>query len=1239
MADNARFHNKLHRKNHHSIPTPGYPDSATDPIASTEEPFEGNMVVNATVSAQNLWINTDAFIGNNTTIMGNLCVYGTDSYFETFATVTSAMSVINHGFGPALTVKQTGPEPIARFLDGDATGSENALLIADTGQIVINANRPTLDRRVTISGSITASGNTEFQGGSATSSRSFAANDAAANNWDAAAFNTGHADGMRSFAVNYNTLAALSGTFAAGHTTKAIGDFSFSQGMGTVASGLGSHAEGLNTQSTGNNSHSEGITTTAVGSGAHTEGFNTRASGNFSHAEGMTTLASSSGSHSEGIGTVAAGRGSHAEGQNTIVTDPAVASHTEGFRTSAFGFFGHAEGQETAVFGAYNHTEGFGTSAFGINSHAEGYFSYTSGVGVHTEGYATSGLGLYGHAEGYFSTVSGTGAHAEGYGSVAFGPYSHAEGYLTDAFGLYSHTEGSETSAFGIGSRAVGRKSVAAGDYSFAAGEFTYALSAAHAEGNNTQATGPYSHAEGSSTVASGYNSHAEGLGTVASGENSHAEGSFCFARGKNAHAAGSLSEAIGDFSYAGGYFSKSEGLYSYTMGAGTSARGLASNATGYNGRATGIFGYSLGHQAYSDHDMSYCYGTSGFNGQQPVITTRANQYMVSAAGGVYIPGTVGIGTDSIDHALSVNGNASITGNLSVFGDFTYLDTVVSVTSALSVVNTGTGPALTVRQTGTQPIARFIDTDASGVDNMALFVENNGNIGMGTGIVPDKLNIRGNTNMFRLTAASNEFYTLTANRGLSAASTDVNPHLFRGVIGVNTDLPPVTSYALHIKGGNVRVDGVDYSWLPGFNGAAGGNDTDGQSLFDLRSANPSANYNLSIASSGLNHFMKFFGGRTGDQNPFIVVKTNNPLRFASFDNFYNNPNTFTEHMRIDTQNSRVGIGTQSPGARLTVNGSISSNNTSDALRILSAGTDLWSLGFGSGGGALTSDITTDLAVGALTALSILRNGATLQHCMERLLTQVSFPTVSPFASGSMTALINSVTISNGGQVEVGEQTASFTAALNPGSWIGNLVSGVWNPSTFQINAAGAANNYLFFGAVDNLTNTLLTTAANINDGTNSYAINIGFNAGAQPINSKSVLQPAFGPGRAPGTMTITGRRKLFYSNDTSASAPADSSAVRGLTGVIGSGSTWPANGTTFNIPIYAGTKRIVITYPTTFGVISEVRNGLGFNVTTDFTQTTVSVNGANSLFPTNYYVYTYIAGGTFASDETYSVIV
>jgi len=49
----SRFHNKWHRHNHHtnSANDPRYPDSAHDPIASPDAPFQGDFVVQATVSA------------------------------------------------------------------------------------------------------------------------------------------------------------------------------------------------------------------------------------------------------------------------------------------------------------------------------------------------------------------------------------------------------------------------------------------------------------------------------------------------------------------------------------------------------------------------------------------------------------------------------------------------------------------------------------------------------------------------------------------------------------------------------------------------------------------------------------------------------------------------------------------------------------------------------------------------------------------------------------------------------------------------------------------------------------------------------------------------------------------------------------------------------------------------------------------------------------------------------------
>ena len=65
-----------------------------------------------------------------------------------------------------------------------------------------------------------------------------------------------------------------------------------------------------------------------------------------------------------------------------------------------------------------------------------------------------------------------------------------------------------------------------------------------------------------------------------------------------------------------------------------------------------------------------------------------------------------------INSGFDAKGDSTVYGNLSVIGDFTYIDSTVSVTSALSVINTGLGPAMYVEQAGTdETIAQFKDTE------------------------------------------------------------------------------------------------------------------------------------------------------------------------------------------------------------------------------------------------------------------------------------------------------------------------------------------------------------------------------------------------------------------------------------------------------------------------------------------------------------------------------------------------
>jgi len=86
-----------------------------------------------------------------------------------------------------------------------------------------------------------------------------------------------------------------------------------------------------------------------------------------------------------------------------------------------------------------------------------------------------------------------------------------------------------------------------------------------------------------------------------------------------------------------------------------------------------------------------------------------------------------------------VTGDATVQGDLTVTGDFTCLETTVSTTSALSVTNTGTGPALFVKQGGSQPIAHFIDSNGDDI----IFADN-GALGIGIASPTEKLDVVGN---------------------------------------------------------------------------------------------------------------------------------------------------------------------------------------------------------------------------------------------------------------------------------------------------------------------------------------------------------------------------------------------------------------------------------------------------------------------------------------------------------------
>ena len=571
-----RFHNKFHRHNHHTNPTDGplYPDSGYDPIASQESPFQGEFysvdqittannlsalgnlyaqdgkfygdvdvdnrldVVGQTVLGDSVWVSGNLLVGSdsefqanvqinqNLTVVGNITAYGDFSYLETIVSLTSALSVVNVGTGPALTVSQAGAQPVAKFLDAEG----GTVIISDLGYVGINTENPT--ERLTV----------------------------------------------------YGNISGAQEKVALGVNTTASGVYSLAQNYGTTASGTASHAEGTNTEASGEASHAEGQYSEAKGTASHAAGLYATAAQNYTYAwsdGNLSTATTNVSTTRTGQYMVSASGGVFIPGNVGIGTDNNTNALTVNGVLSANGnvigtgnlyLSGNLSNQGTAYFNNNTSINGVLSANGNLVSTGNAYLSgnlSNQGTAYFNNNTSINGVISGNNLRTSFNQGSATGNYsfAEGFGR-AFGEYSHAEGYQTTASGVRSHAEGYDTTASGTASHAEGY-------------ETTASEGSSHAEGYATTASGFYSHAEGQLTTASGVASHAEGYQTTASGDASHAEGIETQALGLGSHAQGVSSIAAGDYSHAAGSNTYALGSRSYTTGANTSALKVTSYAHG----------------------------------------------------------------------------------------------------------------------------------------------------------------------------------------------------------------------------------------------------------------------------------------------------------------------------------------------------------------------------------------------------------------------------------------------------------------------------------------------------------------------------------------------------------------------------------------------------------------------------------------------------------------------------------
>ena len=309
---------------------------------------------------------------------------------------------------------------------------------------------------------------------------------------------------------------------------------------------------------------------------------------------------------------------------------------------------------------------------------------------------------------------------------------------------------------------------------------------------SSNKASGSYSHAEGQGTSASGNTSHAEGIGSIASGGISHAEGYFSSARGDGSHAEGGSTLASGN--------------YSHAQGVNSIASGYASHAEGQNSTARGTTSHAGGSYAEAAHNRTWIWKGSTDTGT--LSTTRTDQFLVSAAGGIFFPGNVGIGTDNNTNALTVAGSISGSGGVDV----------VSVSArSLDLVHL---PA----SDGIDPVLRIGEYDTATAGNAGF------------------------SGMFMSYNETTNTFGISAQFAPAAGIPAININR-RGMVGIGTDTPTENlTVAANISAANIVY-------------ALGGNSNQWNTAYTNLVSN-SANYLSGASVSYVNaNFLPLSGGR------------------------------------------------------------------------------------------------------------------------------------------------------------------------------------------------------------------------------------------------------------------------------------------------------------------------------------------------------------------------------------------
>ena len=173
-------------------------------------------------------------------------------------------------------------------------------------------------------------------------------------------------------------------------------------------------------------------------------------------------------------------------------------------------------------------------------------------------------------------------------------------------------------------------------------------------------------------------------------------------------------------------------------------------------------------------------------NGLSTMTLSKSNLSMMKSS---LTTSNIGIGTDTppSGYSLYVSGDTRIEGNVTVNGTMTQMNTDVQVTDQFTVSNAGTGPALVVIQTGTQPIAEFRDDD-----KIVMKIYDSGFVSIGSNPAATKLDVEGSATIrgtiYTSNVSTSNVQTSSLTTNLFSALTTVTSNLRTSNVIVNNQV-------------------------------------------------------------------------------------------------------------------------------------------------------------------------------------------------------------------------------------------------------------------------------------------------------------------------------------------------------------------------------------------------------------------------------------------------------------------